>query len=232
MSVKMTTLASAKNMRTNYKLRIKAPILALILSLIVVFITLAHGPDDKHAKVNSGAGSVEAAELSSGVYQQAAPSAHGILRPEAACSGGTAPAVEGITLTECYQRNVTVGGNPRIIRVWYTTDTSTYTVDDVSYVHGILGESQAIDVADAVQESWEAVFAHSAIGGHTAHEPYINGCSSVLNILMRDGKGWSGIAYWASSGTCNIGIDAPMVLNGVGTGDDGVIFHEVRLLPK
>jgi len=128
MSVKMITLASAKNMRTNYKLRIKAPILALILSLIVVFITLAHGPDDKHAKVNSGAGSVEAAELSSGVDHQAAPSAHGILRPAAACSGGTAPAVEGITLTGCYQRNFTVGGNPRIIRVWYTTDTSTYTV--------------------------------------------------------------------------------------------------------
>ncbi len=45
---------------------------------------------------------------------------------------------------------------------------------------------------------------------------------------MRDGKGWSGIAYWASSGTCNIGIDAPMVLSGVGIGDDGVIFHEVQ----
>ena len=45
---------------------------------------------------------------------------------------------------------------------------------------------------------------------------------------MRDGKGWSGIAYWGSSGNCNIGIDGPMVLDGVGTGDDGVIFHEVQ----
>ena len=83
-------------------------------------------------------------------------------------------------------------------------------------------------MADAVVESWQAAFAHSAIGGNTAHEPYINGCSSVLNIQLRDGKGWSGIAYWASSGNCNIGIDGPMILNGVGTGDDGVIFHEVQ----
>jgi len=150
------------------------------------------------------------------------------LSASAACTGGTAPAVEGITLTECYQRNIMVGGNARTIRVWYTTDTNTYTVDDVDYVHGISGESQASDVADAVAEAWQAVFVHSAIGGHTAHEPYIEGCSSVLNIQMRDGKGWSGIAYWGSSGNCNIGIDGPMVLGGVGTNDDGVIFHEVQ----
>ena len=87
-------------MRMNYKPKLKVPILVLILSLMVVFIALANGPDDKHAKVNSVAGSVEAAELSSGVDRQAAPSAHGILRPAAACSGGTVPAVEGITLTE------------------------------------------------------------------------------------------------------------------------------------
>ena len=160
--------------------------------------------------------------------EQAESSPDYVSSPDAACDGGTAPAVEGITLTECYQRDFNVGGNARTIRVWYTTDTSTYTVDGVDYVHGIAGESQAEDVADAVQESWETVFVHSALGGHTAHEPYIDGCSSVLNIQMRDGKGWSGIAYWASSGTCNIGIDGPMVLNGVGTGDDGVIFHEVQ----
>ena len=147
----------------------------------------------------------------------------------AACDGGTAPSVEGpVTLSLCYQRNFTVGGNARKVRVWYTTDTTTYPVDGENYVHGISGESQASDVADAVVEAWQAVFVHSAIGGNTAHEPYINGCSSVLNIQMRDGKGWSGIAYWGSSGNCNIGIDAPMVLDGVGTGDDGVVFHEVQ----
>jgi hypothetical protein len=229
MSAEITTVASAIKMRMNYKPRIIVPIsVVLILSLSMVYLVLARGLDGEHPEPNSGAGSVEPGESSSGVDHHAGPAAQGVLAPEAACSGGTAPAVEGITLTECYQRNFTVGGNPRIIRVWYTTDTSTYTVDSVNYVHGILGESQAADVADAVQESWQAVFAHSAIGGNTAHEPYIDGCSSVLNIQMRDGKGWSGIAYWGSSGNCNIGIDAPMVLNGVGTGDDGVIFHEVQ----
>jgi len=146
----------------------------------------------------------------------------------AACTGGTAPAVEGTTLSDCYQRDFTVGGNNRTVRVWYTTDTTTYTVDSQNYVHGIAGQSQAEDVADAVQEAWEAVFAYSAIGGNTAHEPYITGCSSVLNIELRDGKGWAGIAYWGSSGHCRIGIDAPMISDGVGTGDDGVIFHEVQ----
>jgi hypothetical protein len=150
------------------------------------------------------------------------------LGPEAACDGGTAPAVEGTTLTECYQRNFSIGGNARKIRVWYITDTTTFTVDDVDYVHGVAGESQAADVAEATQEAWEAGYNHSAIGGNTSHEPYLNGCNGVLNIQLRDGKGWSGIAYWGSSGNCNIGIDSPMILNGVGTGDDGVIFHEVQ----
>jgi hypothetical protein len=133
----------------------------------------------------------------------------GPLNTDAACTGCTAPAVEDITLTECYQRNFTVGGNARTIRGWYTTNTSTYTVDDVDYVHGVSGESQAEDVADAVVESWQAAYVHSAIGGNTAHEPYINGCGSFLNIQLRDGKNWAGIAYWASPGNCNIGIDAP-----------------------
>ncbi len=212
----------------NYKQKIHAPIVALVLSFVVVYLALAQSPLEQQIGVNSGAGAVELSELSSELDQNAAPLPQSVLSAEAACTGGSAPAVEGTTLTECYQRNFTVGGNPRVIRVWYTTDTTVFTVDDVDYVHGIAGESQAADVADAVQESWETVFAHSAIGGNTAHEPYIDGCSSVLNIQMRDGKGWSGIAYWGSSGNCNIGIDAPMVLNGVGTGDDGVIFHEVQ----
>ncbi len=190
--------------------KILLPVLALFLSVLTVSPAWAHGPDSEDLGTH-----VEAAD--------------GVLGVAAACDGGTAPAVEGTTLTECYQRNFTVvGGSARKIRVWYTTDTSTFTVDDVDYVHGIAGESQASDVADAVVEAWNAVFAHSAIGGNTAHEPYINGCSSVLNIQMRDGKGWSGIAYWGAPGSCNIGIDSPMVLGGVGSNDDGVVFHEVQ----
>jgi hypothetical protein len=210
----------------NESLKANASILALSLCLFTVYL-LASGWEGVHAPLNAGDAAAEAAERPSAI-DEAAPASQTADAPAAACTGGSAPSVEGTTLTECYQRNLTVGGNPRIIRVWYITDTTTFTVDDVNYVHGIAGESQAADVADAVEESWQAVFAHSAIGGHTAHEPYIDGCSSVLNIQMRDGKGWSGIAYWGSPGSCNIGIDAPMVLNGVGTGDDGVIFHEVQ----
>ena len=194
--------------------RIVVLILALFLSVRVVSIVQAHGTDDDTHGTNPD--------------HAATSSPDRVFGPEAACDGGTAPAVEGRTLDLCFQKNITVGGNARKIRVWYTTDVTTYTVDDVDYVHGIAGESQASDVADAVEESWQAVFVHSAIGGNTAHEPYIDGCSSVLNIQMRDGKGWAGIAYWGSPGNCNIGIDAPMVLDGVGTGDDGVVFHEVQ----
>jgi hypothetical protein len=147
--------------------------------------------------------------------------------PAAPCTG-SGPSVPGpVTLDQCYGRSFTVGGNPRTISVWYITDTTVYNVDGKQYEHWILNEAQAEDVADAVEESWQAVFSHSNIGG-TNHEPYINGCGNNLNIQMEDGKGWSGIAYWGSSGNCSIGIDAPMVRNGVGTGDDGVIFHEVQ----
>jgi hypothetical protein len=198
--------------------KVLLPVLALFLSALFVSAVHAHTPDGE----DSGA------HLDSVLVESSESSPDRVMGPEAACDGGTAPAVEGRSLDLCYQRNITVGGNARKIRVWYTTDTDTYTVDDIDYVHGIAGEAQAADIADAVEESWQAVFVHSAIGGNTAHEPYINGCDSVLNIQMRDGKGWSGIAYWGTPGNCNIGIDAPMVLNGVGTGDDGVVFHEIQ----
>ena len=208
--------------------KLNASGLALLLCLLTFSLLLSGGWENVPDALNPRAVPAEAAEQPAAGDNAAAPAPQAAEEAAADCTGGTAPAVEGTTLTECYQRNITVGGNARTIRVWYTTNTSTFTVDDVDYVHGIAGEAQAADVADAVEESWQAVFAHSAIGGHTAHEPYIDGCSSVLNIQMRDGKGWSGIAYWGSPGNCNIGIDAPMVLNGVGTGDDGVVFHEVQ----
>ena len=212
-------------MTTNRRFGLNVLVLALLLSLTSGYVLFAQGSGGDLPGTAAGAGQGDAAATheEQGPADEQSPTS-----ADAACTGGTAPAVEGTTLTECYQRTITVGGNNRTIRVWYTTDTTTYNVDGESYVHGVTGESQASDVADAVAESWQAVFAHSAIGGHTAHEPYINGCSSVLNIQLRDGKGWSGIAYWGSSGNCNIGIDAPMISNGVGVGDDGVVFHEVQ----
>ncbi|MFT5193431.1 MAG: hypothetical protein ACI9EW_000707 [Cellvibrionaceae bacterium] len=212
------------------KLKIKFPVFVLLISFLMLTVFAFYSQGEGSTQIDYGATAEDHTHTTEYDHDHdlSQPISRNAFESSAACDGGTAPAVEGITLTECYQRNFTVGGNARKIRVWYTTVTTTFTVDSVDYVHGIAGESQASDVADGVQEGWEAVFVHSAIGGHTAHEPYIDGCSSVLNIQMRDGKGWAGIAYWGSSGNCNIGIDAPMVLNGVGTGDDGVIFHEVQ----
>lgn len=209
-------------MTTNRRSRLNALVLALVLSLTSGYVMFAQGPRGSLAGT-SGPRSMGGVNVEPALAAAQSPRS-----ADAACNGGTAPAVEGTTLTLCYQRDFVVGGNNRTIRVWYTTDTTTYTVGGESYVHGVTGESQAADVADAVVEAWQAVFSHSAIGGHTAHEPYIDGCSSVLNIQLRDGKGWAGIAYWGSPGNCNIGIDAPMIRDGVGTGDDGVVFHEVQ----
>ena len=212
-------------MTTNRRFRLNALVLALVLSLTSGYALFAQGAGGGLSGANVSNEAEGATPADAGPAPAVGQSPANV---DAACTGGTAPAVEGVTLSLCYQRDFTVGGNNRVVRVWYTTDTTTYTVDDVDYVHGVTGEAQASDVADAVVESWQAVFSHSAIGGHTAHEPYIDGCSSVLNIQLRDGKGWSGIAYWGSPGNCNIGIDAPMISNGVGTGDDGVVFHEVQ----
>ncbi len=201
--------------------------LALFLVLVTGYVLFSQGSRPALHEGDTGAAAGGVVNVSAAANDFPI-GVHAPLSADAACTGGTAPAVEGTTLPNCYQRNITVGGNARIIRVWYTTDTTVYTVDSKTYNHGVTGESQASDVADAVAESWQAVFIHSAIGGNTAHEPYIDGCSSVLNIQLRDGQGWSGIAYWGSSGNCNIGIDSPMISNGVGTGDDGVVFHEVQ----
>ena len=88
MSAEITTVASAKKMRMNYKTGI---VVVLILSLTMVYSVLALGLNGTHPEVNPGAGLIEPGKLSS----NAALSAQGVLGPEAACNGGTAPAVEG-----------------------------------------------------------------------------------------------------------------------------------------
>lgn len=215
-------------MEVNRRSGTSAPIVALVLSLLMGYMIFSLGFGGATTKPPIGARPVSAAPALATDHQAAPEAAQEPRDINAACTGGTAPSVEGTTLNLCYQRDFTVGGNSRTVRVWYTTDTTAYTVDGETYVHGIAGEAQASDVADAVVEAWQTVYDHSAIGGNTHHEPYINGCSSVLNIELRDGKGWSGIAYWGAPGHCRIGIDAPMISDGVGTGDDGVVFHEVQ----
>jgi hypothetical protein len=141
--------------------------------------------------------------------------------PAAACSGG--PIIDGVTLDECVVNNFTVGGNPRSITVWYTQNTATATriVDGNPVVleHWITADAQAQDVADWAEEAWQRYFADSG------HEPFHDGCSNNLNIQLEDGVGWAGIAYWAYSGTCNIGIDSPTIRNG---GGQRTVYHEVQ----
>jgi hypothetical protein len=143
----------------------------------------------------------------------------------APCAGG--PTIDDITLDECMIQTFEVNGNERTITVWYTKDTTTATreVDGstLTLEHWITSDAQAQDVADFAELAWQSYFADS--GGV---EPFIDGCSDNLNIQLEDGVGWAGVAYWASSGNCNIGIDAPMIRNGVGNGDGAVITHEVQ----
>lgn len=142
----------------------------------------------------------------------------------AACAGG--PTIDGINLNECIDRSFTIGANTRNVRVWYTNvQTMATRVDGgttLTLSHWVADDNQPVQVAQAVETAWRRYFTDS--GGH---EPYINGCSR-LNIQLEDGVGWAGIAYWGSSGNCNIGIDAPMIENGVDAGDRAVIAHEVQ----
>ena len=95
--------------------KISIPVLALLFGALIFSVVQAHGPDEKPP----------------GTDDVAISSSDSVLGPAAACDGGTAPVVEGpVTLTECFQKNITVGGNARKIRVWYTTDTNTYTVNN------------------------------------------------------------------------------------------------------
>ncbi len=141
---------------------------------------------------------------------------------DAPCAGG--PVIDGITLDECYIHNFNVNGDAKTIRVWYTKDTTEATreVDgsDVTLQHWITSDAQAVQVAQWFQEAWVRYNADS--GGHHLYD---KGCSNTVNVQMEDGVGWSGIAYWASSGNCNIGIDAPMVRNG---GGQRTVYHEAQ----
>ncbi len=141
--------------------------------------------------------------------------------PEAACSGG--PVIDGITLDECVVENFTVGGTGKSITVWYTNNpvTATRIVDGSPVVlsHWIDNDAQAQQVADWGREAWVAYF--DIFGKH----PYDTGCGNNINVQMEDGVGWAGIAYWASSGSCWIGIDSPMVRGG---GGQWAVYHEFQ----
>lgn len=154
------------------------------------------------------------------------PYVNGFNSPTAPCAGG--PTIDGVVLDECVVRNITVGGTPRTITVWYSkvVQTVTRTTDGITYnlTHYINNNAEAQQVAQWTEEAWQRFYSDSTAAGES-HEPYINGCSSNLNIQLEDGVGWAGIAYWASSGNCNIGIDAPTIRSG---GGQRTVYHEVQ----
>lgn len=140
-------------------------------------------------------------------------------RPEAPCAGG--PVIDGLTLDECYIESFTVGGANKSIRVWYTKNqtTVTRTVGSSSWVlsHWINTDAQAQQVAAWGRQAWERYWV--IFGRH----PYDTGCGDRINVQLENGVGWAGIAYWGSPGSCNIGIDSPMIRNG---GGQWVVYHE------
>lgn len=131
--------------------------------------------------------------------------------PDVACSGG--PVIDGITLDECVVQNFSVGGDSVSITVWYTqnTVTATRTLGDGSTIvlsHWINDDSEAQEIADWGQEAWELYY--DIFGRH----PYTTGCSNNIDVRLEDLAKGAGVAYWASSGSCRIGIDAPVVRAG------------------
>jgi hypothetical protein len=141
--------------------------------------------------------------------------------PAAVCPDGTPPVIDGITLSECYTENFTVGGSNKSVRVWYTKNpiTATRTVDGNPVVlsHWINTDAQAQQVAAWGRQAWERYWV--IFGRH----PYDTGCGDRINVQLEDGVGWAGIAYWGSPGNCHIGIDSPMIRNG---GGQWVVYHE------
>jgi len=139
----------------------------------------------------------------------------------APCPGG--PVIDGITLDECITRTFLVGGVAKTVRVWYTKNATTAnrTEEGIDYTleHWISTDAQAQQVAVWFEEAWQRFFADSG------HHLYDNGCSNTLNVRMEDGIGWSGIAYWGSSGNCWIGIDSPTVREG---GGQWTVYHEAQ----
>ncbi len=194
-------------------------IIGLALPLLVVALLVFYLPGAPAQAMDAGA------SAASGQLVVAQAPEVQTLAPTAPCAGG--PTIDGIVLDECVTEDFNVGGGTgERITVWYTKNpvTATRMVDGNPVVlsHWINTDAQAQQVGDWAREAWEKYF---LVFGR---DPYNNGCTSGgrknINIQMEDGVGWAGIAYWASSGTCNIGIDFPMVRGG---GGQWVVYHEV-----
>ena len=151
-----------------------------------------------------------------------AAQAQDVQAPSAPCDGG--PTIDGVTLDECVVNDFSLGGDDVSITVWYTkqTDTVTRTLGDgstITLTHWINNDSEAQDVADWAQESWEVYY--EIFDRH----PYIDGCDDNIDIRLEDLASGAGVAYWASSGSCRIGIDSPVVRAG---NAQRTTYHEIQ----
>ncbi|MDX1664937.1 MAG: hypothetical protein R3272_14195, partial [Candidatus Promineifilaceae bacterium] len=191
----------------NVPLQRRGPVLvAALLLILTLAIALAAAPF----------GAAQAADA------PAAPAPAAPAAPDAACSGG--PTIDGVTLDECVVNNFTVGGDSRSITVWYTENVSTATrdLDDgstINLTHYVNSDAEAQQVADWAQEAWEIFY------DIFSHHPYTTGCSNNLNIQLEDLASGAGVAYWASSGNCTIGINSPTVRAG---NAQRTTYHEVQ----
>ncbi len=145
----------------------------------------------------------------------------GVRFPNAACSGG--PTIDGVVLDECFVESFTVGGTNKTVTVWYTNNVAnaTRTVDGTTYTlqHWVNNDTEPQQVAGWGREAWERYYQIFN------HHPWDSGCGNNINVRLEDGIGWAGIAYWAGSGSCWIGIDSPTVRAG---NAQNVVYHEFQ----
>ena len=149
----------------------------------------------------------------------------GVRSVTAACPGG--PTIDGLLLDECVTRTFPVGGVDKTIKVYYTKVMSTTPrmEDGVNYnlQHWINSDAEAEQVAAWFQDAWQRFHTDSG------HHLYDDGCSNTINVQMEDGIGWSGIAYWGSSGNCRIGMeDTVHIAKGKLTSGNGELVDRAR----
>jgi hypothetical protein len=139
----------------------------------------------------------------------------GAASPAAACTHSHS--VGGVPLDQCYAETFTdKDGNTRTISVFYTLNT---THNGNPHNHWISNATQAQNVGGWGREAWLRYELDS-----DGVEPYHTGCDSNIDVLIQDGP-WGGIAWWASSGDCEIGINAVGVRGG---GNQGTTYHEFQ----
>ncbi len=205
--------------RAKWPLRLATPCLVALIALVALSgVAFAHGPDSHPTDPDHhGDGAMDPYH----VLNADAPLV-GPLEANAPCAGG--PTIDGVLLDECFVSTFDINGTNKSVTVFYTKNVSTVTRTrsdgtTINLTHWVDNDNRAVTVAGWFEESWRRFHTDSG------HHLYDTGCSNNVNVWLEDGDGWGGIAYWASSGTCNIGIDAPTVRSG---GGQRTVYHEAQ----